>query len=120
MPTPKLGDPTFSGGKSEEFSKLITSKFLESLSKRVKEVVKQRKWVKDWASGGCYIHLEVSEFIEALRGKGGDPVSEAADVMIALFAVLGEYNIDAKDVLSELSKTLKALEDGTKGEFGHK
>lgn len=32
---------------------------------------------------GIYLHLEASEFIESLRGKGGNPTNEADDVLLS-------------------------------------
>lgn len=53
---------------------------------------------KDWSQGGCYLHLEVSEFIEALRGKG-DPVEELTDVFNTLFSLAGHYGIKPSDAI---------------------
>jgi len=89
--------------------------YLQGISSRIDKVVKQRNWTKDWSSGGCYIHLEVSEFIESLRGKGSDPAAEAGDVIIALFAVLGHYQIPISDVMGNLTRTLSKLEEGSLG-----
>jgi len=47
-------------------------KYMEDIS----GVCAREHWDKDWSNGGVYMHLEVSEFIEALRGKGGDPIDE--------------------------------------------
>lgn len=86
---------------------------------RVGEICKSRKWNKDWSGGGCYIHLEVSEFIESLRGKGGKPEEEAADVLITLMAVLDHYKISALDVASALEDKLTKLESGKIGRNGN-
>ena len=59
----------------------------------IKEVCDKHKWTKNWSQGGCYIHLEVSEFIEACRGKG-DPEDELGDVLFTLLAVADYYGID--------------------------
>ena len=84
---------------------------LDALISRVQKVCEKRGWDKSALPGGCYIHLEVSEFIEALRGKGNStPVTEAGDVLIALFAVMSHYNITASQVLQALEETLDRLE----------
>jgi NTP pyrophosphatase (non-canonical NTP hydrolase) len=81
----------------------------EKLSDKIAQVCALKKWDKDWLKGGCYIHLEVSEFIESLRGKGNDPPEkEAADVMFTLLAVMNHYNISIEAVL----KQLNAIIDG--------
>lgn len=81
---------------------------LTNLQKQIAEVCKKNNWGKDWITGGCYIHLEVSEFIESLRGKGDDiPEKEAADVLFTLLAVMSHYDVKIKDVLSELEQMIK-------------
>lgn len=86
---------------------------LDELVVRIKNICDKRKWDKSALPGGCYIHLEVSEFIEALRGKGKSlPVEEAGDVLVAFFAVLGHYGFSASEVLIELEKTVADLETG--------
>jgi hypothetical protein len=76
---------------------------------RTSRACESRKWNKSWGPGGCYLHLEVSEFIEALRGKG-NPVEEAADVLVAFFALLGAYEITEKMLESALKEKLGAIE----------
>jgi NTP pyrophosphatase (non-canonical NTP hydrolase) len=66
---------------------------LQKYMEEVRAVCQRKKWKKDWSHGGCYMHLEVSEFIEALRGKG-DPIEELGDVLFTIFAVADHYNID--------------------------
>lgn len=58
----------------------------------------KNKWDKGWLKGGCYLHLECSEFIEALRGKG-DPEKEAADVLTAFLSMIAYNNIDISKVI---------------------
>lgn len=85
---------------------------IDDLAQRIDQVCIKKGWNKDWIKGGCYIHLEVSEFIESLRGKGEDPPEdEAADVLFALFAVLANYGIDPSDVLDNLDRKTKEHED---------
>lgn len=92
---------------------------LQREADRIGRVARDRGWEKDWANGGVYIHLEVSEFIESLRGKG-NIIEEAADVLVSYFAVLENYNIPLKDVIKQLNVTLTDLEDGKRGVFGNK
>jgi NTP pyrophosphatase (non-canonical NTP hydrolase) len=74
---------------------------------RINTICKKKNWGKDWLAGGCYLHLEVSEFIESLRGKGKDsPASEAADVLFALFAMMAEYRISFEEVLKQLDRSM--------------
>ena len=88
---------------------------LNELTKKVTKVCALKKWDKDWLKGGCYIHLEVSEFIESLRGKGDDPPEkEAADVMFTLLAVMDHYGISIESVLNHLNDVVDGhLESST-------
>jgi len=67
----------------------------------------RRGWKRTWLAAGCYLHLEVSEFIEALRGKGeSTPVEEAADVLFVLFSTLKAHDIEPSEVLEVLDGRL--------------
>jgi len=70
-----------------------TKEYLKKCSKEISETCEIMGWEKDWSRGGCYIHLEASEFIEALRGKG-DPLEELGDVLFTILAVADYYNLD--------------------------
>lgn len=76
------------------------------LQQRVWNVCESEGWRKDWEGGGCYLHLEASELIEALRGKRGDPTSEGGDVLFALMAVLAHYKININDCAAALVKKM--------------
>ncbi len=62
--------------------------------------VNEMGWKKDWSNGGCYIHLEASEFIESLRCKG-DPVDELGDLLMCIFSVCRNYNIKPSDAIKK-------------------
>lgn len=79
---------------------------LEAYCKEVRDVCSNMKWKKDWSHGGCYMHLEVSEFIEALRDKG-DPTEELGDVLFTIFAVADYYNIDPIEAIENNRNKLK-------------
>ena len=85
------------------------------LSNRIAKACKKRKWKKDWSNGGCYLHLEASEFIESLRGKGGSPEDEAADVFITLMALIGANNVDADLVKERIYDKVLGIENGSVG-----
>lgn len=69
---------------------------------------RKRGWDRSWLEIGCYLHLEVSEFVEALRGKGEDPdpAGEAADVLFVLLSTLEAHDIDLDDVIAKLNAQL--------------
>lgn len=82
---------------------LLNKQFVD----RVGDVCKEKNWDKSWIKGGCYLHLEASEFIESLRGKGDDPPEkEAADVIFTLAALISEHNLDCDKIEVELRKQL--------------
>lgn len=95
----------------------VTINDLQLVADKLGKVVRERGWTKNWSSGGCYIHLEVSEFIESLRGKGKSaPAQEAGDVIVALFAVLEHYDIPVADIFRHASLTVDRLTNDK--EFG--
>jgi len=68
---------------------------LKDLAKEADEFCKSKNWIKNWSNGGCYLHLEASELIEALRGKGDrNPEEELADVLTALLSMTEYYQVD--------------------------
>ena len=92
-------------------------KSLQKFVDRAYAIAQQQKWKKDWANGGCYLHLESSEFIEALRGKGeSPPAEEAGDVLFALFTMMGYYKIPISEVLHHLDRKIKIFETPKKSE----
>ena len=88
---------------------------IRELSTRIADACKKRKWKKDWSNGGCYLHLEASEFIESLRGKGGVPEEEAADVIITLFALIGSNNVNPEMVEYHVNQKIMGIENGSVG-----
>lgn len=74
---------------------------IEEFSKETFKFTKSMGWKKDWIHGGCYIHLEASEFIEALRGKG-DPVEELGDLLVTIFSTCEHYNISVTEAIESV------------------
>lgn len=75
-------------------------------------VCSQNGWKRDWQHGGGYLHLEASEFVEALRGKGDStPEAEAADVLFVLLSVCAANSVSVEKALSHL-RELCHLSDG--------
>lgn len=83
---------------------------LGDLPARVLAMCKARQWSLHWTCRGAYLHLESSELIEALRGKRGNPTSEAADVLLVLMSITEAHGIRWQDVLTNLKATLERLE----------
>jgi len=84
---------------------------LQKIIKRCGKICEQKGWEKNWSHGGCYLHLEVSELIESLRGKGDStPASETGDVLMALFSLMDYNDINIVEVIQALDNTLDGLE----------
>jgi hypothetical protein len=81
-----------------------------ALPARILTMCKKRGWDLSWSSRGVYLHLEASELIEALRGKHGDPLSEAADVLLVLMSITENAGIPWCDVLNQTAMTCARLE----------
>lgn len=80
---------------------------IQALADKTYEFCKTMGWSRSWKEGGCYLHLEVSEFIEALRGKGDEtPTDEGGDVFFVLFSLLAEHNIEVVDALTSMDRKM--------------
>lgn len=80
---------------------------LDVLAARARAKCIAKGWKTDWSSRGCYLHLEASELIEAIRGKRGTPQGEAADLLFVLLSLLAEYRVEAHLVLAALDELLR-------------
>lgn len=84
--------------------------YINQVAAKAREVCEAKGWKRNWSNGGCYLHLEVSEFIEALRGKGDEsPAEEAADVLFVLLSMLHAEDISPADVLDRLDRKCDEL-----------
>lgn len=81
---------------------------LELLAQDCLQSCIKNEWKRDWSNGGIYLYLQVSEFIEALRGKG-NPLNEAADVLFCFLALIQNHDLKITDVISKLQKLNKDL-----------
>ena len=81
-----------------------------TLATRVLAMCKKRNWSLHWAARGAYLHLEASELIEALRGKRGDPLAEAADVLLVLMSITESAGFTWSDVIQQTAATCSRLE----------
>lgn len=78
---------------------------LRTYMAKATRLVREKGWGREWDSGGCVLHLEVSEFIEALRGKGSDsPETEAADVLFVLLSMMDAHGVNPHRVVEILDE----------------
>lgn len=90
---------------ADELSKIAD---ISEFSKETFEFTSKMGWTKNWIKGGCYIHLEASEFIEALRGKG-DPIDELGDLLITILSVCENYNISITDGIDAARRKMNKI-----------
>lgn len=84
---------------------------VEKLAEDVLKICKQRHWSTDWSDRGVYLHLEASELIESLRGKGDStPADEAGDVLFVLMSITESRGIPFSDVVDAARRKVDKLE----------
>lgn len=82
---------------------------IEALAGDVLAVCKQRGWSLHWTHRGAYLHLESSELIEAVRGKRGDVLGEAGDVLLVLMSITENAGISFGQVVEQTRATVDSL-----------
>ena len=84
---------------------------LDQIAARVVAMCKKRGWSLHWTHRGAYLHLEASELIEAVRGKGDStPVDEAGDVLLVLMSIVEHEGVPFTNVVSAAARKLTYLE----------
>jgi len=83
---------------------------LDEMATRVVNMCRARQWSLHWTHRGAYLHLEASELIEAIRGKHGDPLSEAGDVLLVLMSIVEAAGLKFSDVIKRANEKLEHLE----------
>jgi len=100
----------FSNRVSEKNRRNSIAVDLQQLATRIHEVCQVRGWSREWTEGGVYLHLEASEFIEAIRGKGDSPdYEEAADVLFVLLSMMAANRVSIPKMLSCLDEYIEFL-----------
>lgn len=73
-------------------------------------VCRVKRWDTGWSARGCYLHLESSELIEALRGKGDSSrEEEAADVLLVLLSIIGAHELNRVQMMTLLEAKMEKL-----------
>lgn len=80
----------------------------EPLLALVLRVCEARGWSLHWTHRSAYLHLEAAELAEAVRGKRGDKLSEAADVLCTLLAL---SQCDLADIAEAARAKMTAMLD---------
>lgn len=87
---------------------------IEQIAELTHAVCKKYGWDRDWKQAGVQLFLESSEFIEALRGKEGNVIEEAGDVLFVLLSMLEAHSILIEDVLESIIIKSRGLLDNDK------
>ena len=96
--------------------KLSLSDELNNIAKDAKDACDIKNWSRTWLHSGCYLHLEVSEFIESLRGKGeSTPAEEAADVLFVLLSTMIANGVDVGVTIDNLKNKIKYIKENKIG-----
>lgn len=83
----------------------------DGLGEQVLNVCRREGWSLEWDHRGVYLHLEASEFIEAVRGKRGNDVKkEAADLFFTFLAMLASTGIPFEGVITALRHKIAKLD----------
>ncbi len=84
---------------------------IEKLADLAWAICRERGWRSippRWEMGSANLHLEVSELIEAVRGKHGNPIEEAGDVLFVLLSIIREYDLDLEAVVAHIEQKATA------------
>jgi hypothetical protein len=99
---------------------------IEDFSKETFKFAKEMGYVKDWSRDGCYIHLEASGLIGALRDKENsikepgrievlrgkeDPIKKLGDLLISIFSVCGNYDISVIDGIEYAKRKMEKIQN---------
>lgn len=83
---------------------------LQKISKDSLTLCDLKGWSRDWSQGGCYLHLEASEFIESLRGKGdSNPLEEGVDTLFVLVSLMANYGVDFETAVITMRERMDRL-----------
>lgn len=94
----------------EEAERAFVGEELGKIAARVLAMCHQRGWSLHWTARGAYLHLESSELIEAVRGKQGSTLEEAADVLIVLMSITENAGLRFGDVVTAAVEKVALLE----------
>lgn len=82
---------------------------LDELRQAFVKAGKSRGWSFEWPERSGYAHGELSELVEAVRGKHGDITDEAADtLMTALFGLVPDH-VPMADVLARCREKITLI-----------
>jgi hypothetical protein len=75
---------------------------LQALANGAAATCAERGWSREWKEAGVILHLECSEFIESLRGKRGQAIDEAADILFVVLSTMVAHGLSVESVMARL------------------
>jgi hypothetical protein len=108
------------GGNGWNIGRDLAGAYLDMLRARFREAGMSRGWSFNWPERSGYAHGELSELVEAVRGKRGDISDEGGDTLLTALCGLVPEDIPMSAVLAaaeakcEAIATRRAGVDGTR------
>lgn len=93
-------------------------RWLDDLRVRFRSAGVLRGWSFDWPERSGYAHGELSELVEAVRGKHGDVVDEAGDVLLACLMGLVPESVSLAECLAAAERKVDTIAARTCGVDG--
>lgn len=94
----------------EQVERAMMDDYLNALAARVLAMCNQRGWSLHWESRSAHLHHESTELMEAVRGKRGDVLEEAADVLLVLMSITAHSGAGFGHVIDALIEKVAKLE----------
>ncbi len=82
---------------------------IDDLAVLVLDVCKRRGWSLHWESRSAHLHHESTELMEAVRGKHGNVLEEAGDVLFVLMSITETRGIRFSEVVAQVQRKAEDL-----------
>lgn len=89
------------------------------LGPRALLLCRTRGWSTQWDARTAQMLCEVAELAEAIRGKRGNPIHEAGDVLLVLASLLEANGIPMESALDEAHRKIDTLMDAPRYQGEH-
>lgn len=98
--------------KDANMTKKITNpETIAELGPRALRLCRKRGWNTQWDARTAQLLCEVAELADAIRGKRGNPIQEAGDVLLVLASLLEANGITMDSALEEANRKIDVLMD---------
>ena len=79
------------------------------LGPRALLLCRMRGWSTQWDARTAQLVCEIAELADAIRGKRGNPIQEAGDVLLVLASLLEANGIPLESAIDEANRKIDAL-----------